>query len=137
MIYLVTEYAPNGEIFDHLVENGRMKDQKPQEVFTQLVLLWIYCHSKGVVHRDLKAENVLLGKDMKYKLADLVLGNRYEEGNFLRTWWRIATYAAPEDFKVLNMMPSADIWSLGVVLYAWYVCACHSCKLYWNLKSSL
>lgn len=68
MIYLVTEYACQGEIFDHLVENGRMKEPEAARVFTQLVSAVQYCHSKGVVHRDLKAENVLLDKDMNIKV---------------------------------------------------------------------
>ncbi|XP_065366663.1 uncharacterized protein Sik3 isoform X2 [Calliphora vicina] len=119
MIYLVTEYASNGEIFDHLVENGRMKEPEAARVFTQLVSAVDYCHSKGVVHRDLKAENVLLDKDMNIKLADFGFSNRYEEGYFLRTWCGSPPYAAPEVFQGLEYDgPKADIWSLGVVLYA-------------------
>lgn len=119
MIYLVTEYASNGEIFDHLVENGRMKEPEAARVFTQLVSAVDYCHLKGVVHRDLKAENVLLDKDMNIKLADFGFSNRYKEGNFLTTWCGSPPYAAPEVFQGLEYDgPKADIWSLGVVLYA-------------------
>ncbi|KAL9921513.1 salt-inducible kinase 3 isoform 2-T12 [Glossina fuscipes fuscipes] len=119
MIYLVTEYACQGEIFDHLVENGRMKEPEAARVFTQLVSAVQYCHSKGVVHRDLKAENVLLDKDMNIKLADFGFSNRYKEGNPLTTWCGSPPYAAPEVFQGLEYDgPKADIWSLGVVLYA-------------------
>lgn len=69
MIYLVTEYAPRGEIFDHLVANGRMKEEEAARVFAQTVSAVEYCHSKGVVHRDLKAENVLLDNDMNIKVS--------------------------------------------------------------------
>lgn len=69
MIYLVTEYAPRGEIFDHLVANGRMKEDEAARVFAQIVSAVEYCHSKGVVHRDLKAENVLLDNDMNIKVS--------------------------------------------------------------------
>lgn len=69
MIYLVTEYAPNGEIFDHLVANGRMKEPEAARVFMQLISAVNYCHQRGVVHRDLKAENVLLDKDMNIKVS--------------------------------------------------------------------
>lgn len=69
MIYLVTEYAPRGEIFDHLVANGRMKEDEAARVFAQIVSAVEYCHSKGVVHRDLKAENVLLDNDMNIKVG--------------------------------------------------------------------
>lgn len=69
MIYLVTEYAPRGEIFDHLVANGRMKEEEAARVFAQIVSAVDYCHGKGVVHRDLKAENVLLDNDMNIKVS--------------------------------------------------------------------
>ncbi|KAH8401619.1 hypothetical protein KR009_006789 [Drosophila setifemur] len=119
MIYLVTEYAPNGEIFDHLVANGRMKEPEAARVFTQLVSAVHYCHLRGVVHRDLKAENVLLDKDMNIKLADFGFSNHFEEGATLRTWCGSPPYAAPEVFQGLEYDgPKSDIWSLGVVLYA-------------------
>ncbi|XP_069964879.1 uncharacterized protein Sik3 isoform X3 [Bactrocera oleae] len=119
MIYLVTEYASNGEIFDHLAENGPMKELEAARVFTQLVSAVQYCHSMGVVHRDLKAENVLLDNDMNIKLADFGFSNRYEEGSPLTTWCGSPPYAAPEVFQGLEYDgPKADIWSLGVVLYA-------------------
>ncbi|XP_019895401.1 uncharacterized protein LOC101900590 isoform X3 [Musca domestica] len=119
MIYLVTEYAANGEIFDHLVDNGRMKEPEAARVFSQLVSAVHYCHRKGVVHRDLKAENVLLDKDMNIKLADFGFSNHYEDGSPLTTWCGSPPYAAPEVFQGLEYDgPKADIWSLGVVLYA-------------------
>ncbi|XP_022222395.2 serine/threonine-protein kinase SIK3 isoform X3 [Drosophila obscura] len=119
MIYLVTEYAPNGEIFDHLVANGRMKEPEAARVFMQLISAVHYCHLRGVVHRDLKAENVLLDKDMNIKLADFGFSNHYEEGATLRTWCGSPPYAAPEVFQGLEYDgPKSDIWSLGVVLYA-------------------
>ncbi|XP_013114508.2 uncharacterized protein LOC106092255 isoform X1 [Stomoxys calcitrans] len=119
MIYLVTEFASNGEIFDHLVDNGRMKEPEAARVFSQLVSALNYCHCRGVVHRDLKAENVLLDKDMNIKLADFGFSNRYEDGSPLTTWCGSPPYAAPEVFQGLEYDgPKADIWSLGVVLYA-------------------
>ncbi|XP_073848924.1 salt-inducible kinase 3 isoform X2 [Musca autumnalis] len=119
MIYLVTEYAANGEIFDHLVDNGRMKEPEAARVFSQLVSAVQYCHCRGVVHRDLKAENVLLDKDMNIKLADFGFSNHYEDGSPLTTWCGSPPYAAPEVFQGLEYDgPKADIWSLGVVLYA-------------------
>lgn len=67
-IYLVTEHAGGGEIFDHLVTHGRMKEEEAARVFSQLVSAVDYCHRNGVVHRDLKAENVLLDADMNIKV---------------------------------------------------------------------
>lgn len=119
MIYLVTEYAARGEIFDYLVANGRMKEDEAARVFAQIVSAIDYCHCKGVVHRDLKLENVLLDDDMNVKLADFGFSNTFIPGTPLKTWCGSPPYAAPELFLGVEYDgPKADIWSLGVVLYA-------------------
>ncbi|GAB0100785.1 Non-specific serine/threonine protein kinase [Sergentomyia squamirostris] len=118
MIYLVTEHAARGEVFDHLVANQRMTEEEAARVFAQILSAVDYCHRKGVVHRDLKAENVLLDNDMNIKLADFGFSNTFTEGIPLSTWCGSPPYAAPEVFQGLEYDgPKADIWSLGVVLY--------------------
>lgn len=118
MIYLVTEYAPGGEIFDHLVRNGRMVEPEARRVFRQIVYAVRYLHQQRVVHRDLKAENLLLDADNNIKLADFGFSNEYTPGVPLSTWCGSPPYAAPEIFEGKHYDgPRADIWSLGVVLY--------------------
>ncbi|XP_053595451.1 serine/threonine-protein kinase SIK3 isoform X2 [Microplitis demolitor] len=118
MIYLVTEYAPGGEIFDHLVRNGRMSEPEARRIFKQIVLAVHYLHTHGVVHRDLKAENLLLDADNNIKLADFGFSNEYTPGMPLSTWCGSPPYAAPEIFEGKHYDgPSSDVWSLGVVLY--------------------
>ncbi|XP_068621729.1 serine/threonine-protein kinase par-1 [Battus philenor] len=117
-LYLVTEYAPNGEIFDHLVSKGRMPESEAARAFAQMVAAVGYCHSNGVVHRDLKAENLLLDRDMNIKLADFGFSNEYSSGTAMATWCGSPPYAAPELFEGrIYDGPKTDIWSLGVVLY--------------------
>ncbi|XP_076277781.1 serine/threonine-protein kinase SIK3 isoform X3 [Lasioglossum baleicum] len=118
MIYLVTEYAPGGEIFDHLVRNGRMPEPEARRIFRQIVLAVRYLHQQRVVHRDLKAENLLLDADNNIKLADFGFSNEYTPGVPLSTWCGSPPYAAPEIFEGKQYDgPRADVWSLGVVLY--------------------
>ncbi|XP_015588740.1 serine/threonine-protein kinase SIK3 isoform X2 [Cephus cinctus] len=118
MIYLVTEYAPGGEIFDHLVRNGRMAEPEARRVFRQIVQAVHYLHQQRVVHRDLKAENLLLDADNNIKLADFGFSNEYTPGIPLSTWCGSPPYAAPEIFEGKHYDgPRADVWSLGVVLY--------------------
>ncbi|XP_011635254.1 serine/threonine-protein kinase SIK3-like isoform X1 [Pogonomyrmex barbatus] len=118
MIYLVTEYAPGGEIFDHLVRNGRMPEPEARRIFRQIVLAVHYLHQQRVVHRDLKAENLLLDADNNIKLADFGFSNEYTPGVPLSTWCGSPPYAAPEIFEGKHYDgPRADVWSLGVVLY--------------------
>ncbi|KAK0167566.1 hypothetical protein PV327_004946 [Microctonus hyperodae] len=118
MIYLVTEYAPGGEIFDHLVRNGRMTESEARRIFRQIVQAVHYLHQQRVVHRDLKAENLLLDADNNIKLADFGFSNEFTPGMPLSTWCGSPPYAAPEIFEGKHYDgPRTDVWSLGVVLY--------------------
>uniref|UniRef100_A0AAQ4R3R6 non-specific serine/threonine protein kinase n=1 Tax=Gasterosteus aculeatus aculeatus TaxID=481459 RepID=A0AAQ4R3R6_GASAC len=118
MIYLVTEYASGGEIFDHLVAHGRMAEKDARKKFKQIVAAVHFCHCRNIVHRDLKAENLLLDHNLNIKIADFGFSNLFARGQLLKTWCGSPPYAAPELFEGKEYDgPKVDIWSLGVVLY--------------------
>ncbi|XP_010792173.1 LOW QUALITY PROTEIN: serine/threonine-protein kinase SIK3 homolog [Notothenia coriiceps] len=118
MIYLVTEYASGGEIFDHLVAHGRMAEKDARKKFKQIVAAVHFCHCRSIVHRDLKAENLLLDHNLNIKIADFGFSNLFSRGQLLKTWCGSPPYAAPELFEGKEYDgPKVDIWSLGVVLY--------------------
>ncbi|CAM5121470.1 unnamed protein product [Natator depressus] len=118
MLYLVTEYAKNGEIFDYLANHGRLSEPEARRKFWQILSAVEYCHSRKIVHRDLKAENLLLDNNMNIKIADFGFGNFYKSGEPLTTWCGSPPYAAPEVFEGQQYEgPQLDIWSMGVVLY--------------------
>ncbi|KAM3677607.1 serine/threonine-protein kinase SIK1 isoform X1 [Ammospiza nelsoni] len=118
MLYIVTEFAKNGEMFDHLTSNGHLSESEARKKFWQILSAVEYCHSHHIVHRDLKTENLLLDANMNIKLADFGFGNFYKSGEPLSTWCGSPPYAAPEVFEGKEYEgPHLDIWSLGVVLY--------------------
>ncbi|XP_029598889.1 serine/threonine-protein kinase SIK2 [Salmo trutta] len=118
MLYMVMEYARNGEMFDYLLSLGRLSESEARRKFCQILSAVDYCHSNHIVHRDLKAENLLLDSNMDIKVADFGFGNFFSEGQFLSTWCGSPPYAAPEVFEGIEYEgPPLDIWSLGVVLY--------------------
>uniref|UniRef100_A0A8C1TNZ1 non-specific serine/threonine protein kinase n=1 Tax=Cyprinus carpio TaxID=7962 RepID=A0A8C1TNZ1_CYPCA len=118
MLYLVTEYAKNGEIFDYLAKHGRLSEPEARRKFWQILSAVEYCHNRNIVHRDLKAENLLLDGHMNIKIADFGFGNFFQSGKPLATWCGSPPYAAPEVFEGQQYEgPQLDIWSMGVVLY--------------------
>ncbi|KAL7302546.1 hypothetical protein TKK_0005182 [Trichogramma kaykai] len=118
MLYIVSEYASRGEIFDYIARYGRMSEPCARTTFAQIISAVEYCHSTGVAHRDLKAENLLLDAQMNVKIADFGFSNRFAPGERLSTWCGSPPYAAPEVFKGKHYSgPEIDVWSLGVVLY--------------------
>lgn len=117
-LYLVMEYASGGEIFDYLASNGRMKEKDARTKFRQMISAVHYCHQKFIIHRDLKAENLLLDQDMNIKIADFGFSNEYSFENKLDTFCGSPPYAAPELFQGRKYTgPEVDVWSLGVILY--------------------
>ncbi|KAJ3107161.1 Protein kinase [Phlyctochytrium bullatum] len=116
-IILVIEYA-GGELFNYIVERGRMTEDDSRRFFQQIICAVEYCHEHKIVHRDLKPENVLLDDWNQVKIGDFGLSNIMADGDFLKTSCGSPNYAAPEVISGrLYEGPEVDVWSCGVILY--------------------
>uniref|UniRef100_A0A8C2VR05 non-specific serine/threonine protein kinase n=1 Tax=Chinchilla lanigera TaxID=34839 RepID=A0A8C2VR05_CHILA len=117
-IVIVMEYASQGDLYDYISERQRLSEREARHFFRQIVSAVHYCHQNGIVHRDLKLENILLDANGNIKIADFGLSNLYHQGKFLQTFCGSPLYASPE---IVNgkpyMGPEVDSWSLGVLLY--------------------
>lgn len=133
-IWIVTELCSGGELFDYLAEKGRLSEDEARIIFGQLCLAVAYLHDKGIVHRDLKLENVLLDERCRVKLGDFGFTREYEKGAYMETFCGTTGYAAPEVLQgkrylgpgkwcsCFAVQPTqwhteVDIWSMGVILY--------------------
>ncbi|KAF8339776.1 kinase-like domain-containing protein, partial [Cantharellus anzutake] len=117
-IWLITELCSGGELFDYLVEKGRLSEDETRRLVGQLCLALHYVHSNGAVHRDLKLENVLLDDRCNVKIGDFGFTREYEQGRLLETFCGTTGYAAPEMLLAERYSgPEVDIWSLGIILY--------------------
>uniref|UniRef100_A0AAY5EU03 non-specific serine/threonine protein kinase n=1 Tax=Electrophorus electricus TaxID=8005 RepID=A0AAY5EU03_ELEEL len=95
-----------------------MAEKDARKKFKQIVAAVHFCHCRNIVHRDLKAENLLLDHNLNIKIADFGFSNIFSRGQLLKTWCGSPPYAAPELFEGKEYDgPKVDIWSLGVVLY--------------------
>eukprot|EP00238_Polyblepharides_amylifera_P000466 CAMPEP_0196572784 /NCGR_PEP_ID=MMETSP1081-20130531/2766_1 /TAXON_ID=36882 /ORGANISM="Pyramimonas amylifera, Strain CCMP720" /LENGTH=446 /DNA_ID=CAMNT_0041890217 /DNA_START=123 /DNA_END=1463 /DNA_ORIENTATION=+ len=113
------EYVKSGELFDYIVEKGRLGEAEALRFFQQIVSGVEYAHRNMVVHRDLKPENLLLDSRLNVKIADFGLSNVMRDGHFLKTSCGSPNYAAPEVISGrLYAGPEVDVWSCGVILYA-------------------
>lgn len=116
-IIMVIEYAGK-ELFDYIVQMGRMPENDARRFFQQIIAAVEYCHRHKIVHRDLKPENLLLDDHLNVKIADFGLSNIMTDGNFLKTSCGSPNYAAPEVISgKLYAGPEVDVWSSGVILY--------------------
>ncbi|CAM9259038.1 unnamed protein product [Phaeothamnion confervicola] len=120
MIYVVMELVTGGELFDHLLENGSMSEPQAAHLMHGVMSAVVYMHDRGVVHRDLKAENLLLVQNganwPEVKLIDFGFSTtlRYTlTGSFLGT----GGYIAPEIRQQRSYSQSVDIWACGVLVY--------------------
>ncbi|KAG2315822.1 hypothetical protein Bca4012_066669 [Brassica carinata] len=120
-IYMVMECVMGGELFDRIVSKGKLSETEGRKMFQQLTDGISYCHSKGVFHRDLKLENVLLDANGHIKITDFglsALPQHFRDDGLLHTTCGSPNYVAPEVLANRGYDGAAsDIWSCGVILY--------------------
>ena len=88
-----------------------MSEALARRKFWQIVGAVEFCHNRKVVHRDLKAENLLLDANMNIKIADFGFSNYFAPDGHLTTWCGSPPYAAPEVFEGKKYRgPEIDVW---------------------------
>jgi len=118
ILFIVMELMEGGELYEEIVKRKTFTEADAAELVRQLCEALQYLHARGIVHRDLKLENLLLKKkeSLEIKLADFGLSKLYS-GQALQTACGTPFYVAPDVLLGAGYGPEVDMWSVGVLLY--------------------
>lgn len=126
-MYLVMELLKGGELYHCIVGRPRFSADEAYVLLKQLMEGISYLHSAGIVHRDMKPENILLSKPIpkgsrldssfQVKLADFGLSKLVAPNEILKLPCGTISYVAPEVLSQEGYGIEADNWSIGVIMY--------------------
>ncbi|ETN76334.1 kinase domain protein, partial [Necator americanus] len=122
-LFAVFEMAPKGELFDQLNSTVTVSEKKARRLMRQLFDGVAYMHSRDIVHRDLKLENILCIDDERIVISDFGFATRLRKNETLRELCGTPGYLSPEILRC-QMYEDApgyshpvDEWALGVIMY--------------------
>jgi len=113
---IAIEFVEHGELIDYLMYTPKFNDELARWFFTSLVEGVEYCHSKNIIHRDLKHDNCLLSTNFTLKISDFGFATHYY-GKTMKTAIGTAQYVAPEILEGKAYTDAVDIFSMGVMLF--------------------
>lgn len=120
--FFVMEYANGGDLLQKMKSEGKLDENEARDIFAQLVRGIYFIHSKKILHRDIKLDNILLTKKDNKLLAqicDFGVSRFLGPGEVINEQCGTPAYIAPEIIRKKGYKGyKADIWSLGVLLYA-------------------
>ncbi|KAM6464715.1 ribosomal protein S6 kinase-related protein isoform 2-T2 [Liasis olivaceus] len=116
-LFLMCSYCSAGDLFTLWKSVGPLAESATRLFATELVLVLAYLHNQGIVHRDIKMENILLDEQGHLKLADFGLSRHLPRGKRAFTICGTLQYMAPEVLRGGPYTHAVDWWSLGVLLF--------------------
>ncbi|XP_076434866.1 serine/threonine-protein kinase 36-like isoform X2 [Babylonia areolata] len=120
-VVVVTDYA-EGELFTILEDDGSLPEEQVQTIAAQLVSALYYLHSHRILHRDMKPQNILLGKGGTVKLCDFGFARGMSTNTLVLTSIKgTPLYMSPELVEEKPYDHTADLWAMGCILYELYV----------------
>jgi len=119
-ILLVLEFCPGGELFDILYYTNQLDEKTARTYFRQMILGLEACHDNGIIHRDIKPQNLLMDANYQLKITDFglsFLSDKDQEAMMKTHYVGTRGYQAPELLKKKKYNKKCDVFSCGVVLF--------------------
>ncbi|OAD73259.1 hypothetical protein PHYBLDRAFT_124978, partial [Phycomyces blakesleeanus NRRL 1555(-)] len=116
-MFMVLDLMLGGDLRFHLERFGTMPEERVRFYAAEISLGLNYLHSKNIVHRDIKPDNILLDEQGHAYLTDFNIAVQYTEGKQLTSIAGSMAYMAPEVLQKRGYYASVDWWSLGVMCY--------------------
>ncbi|CCH59006.1 hypothetical protein TBLA_0B01630 [Henningerozyma blattae CBS 6284] len=115
-LYILLEYCAHGSLKNLISSSKGIPEKDAQQYIIQTLYGLVYLHAQGVIHRDIKAANILLDKDNTVKLADFGVSTRVGNATMAMTLAGSLNWMAPEILGNKGASTLSDIWSLGATV---------------------
>ncbi|MBX6764175.1 MAG: protein kinase [Rubrobacteraceae bacterium] len=116
--FIVAEYVDGNDVGKLIERRGRLSEQHAKNIAVQVLRALSYAHGRGIIHRDIKPQNVLSTWDGRVKVADFGIARMLEdEGAESGEIVGSARYMSPEQLRGEEATPRSDIYAVGVLLY--------------------
>lgn len=116
-LFYILDYCPGGELFFYLQQIGRFKESAVKFYAANILLAFNHLHSKNVLYRDLKPENVLVDEDGYLKITDFGLSSIIGGTQPINTLIGTAEYISPELLQGKDSTQASDWWSFGIIVH--------------------
>ena len=117
--YIVMEYVARGTLRELLKREGTLQEATTARLGSEVADALAYAHTRGVIHRDIKPQNILLTEDGAAKVADFGIARTLDTTSLTRTGFLMGSvqYLSPEQARGDPAGPASDLYALGVVLF--------------------
>jgi serine/threonine-protein kinase len=117
--YIVMEYVARGTLRELLNRHGRLQEATAAQLASEVADALAYAHARGVIHRDIKPQNILLTEGGVAKVADFGIARTLDATSLTRTGFVMGSvqYLSPEQARGDPAGPASDLYALGIVLF--------------------
>lgn len=116
-IYIITEFCSKGDLSKYLATAICLPKHRIWRMIIEITLAVAYLHQSGIIHCDLKPQNVFISSDNRVKVGDFSSAIIGSTNNHFSLYQGTPCYTAPEVYKKESFNNKVDIWSLGCIIY--------------------